>query len=233
MTQLWTFSPTIEKWTTIEAMEIAVPPRFEWLNKGILYGLDKQIAAEHPDHEYWEWLSLAFSRMPTPRLRVTDPTLDSNMLFFSRHGIASTRLRQAFGLDERVIRYRPIDMSACVPEVQALGYEMFDVIAYGNPFDPARMPGHVRPVRQPDGSLRDEWVFDYFGTINEPFEIYFRDDFVPPAPLFRSVGGIWTFATDELADRVQRAGLDDIMFLDISGPILPNRGLRTRPKPPG
>ena len=46
--------------------------------------------------------------------------------------------------------------------------------------------------------------------------------FVAPAPLFRVPGISWSLATDALADRVMRAGISDVVFMDIE-----NDGTRT------
>ena len=177
---------------------------------------------EYADHEMWDILTLTFSRVPIPRLRVTDPTFDVNIMEIGGFRFASARLRRVLDLDDRTIRYRPVDASLSVPEVQALDYAAFNVTPIGNPFDPDRMKGEVRPARQLDGSLKDDWVLDNEWLLKGA-EVYFRADFVPPAPLFRATGSQWIFATDDLAERVMRAGIDDVLFQDITGPIHPRR----------
>ena len=197
----------------------AVPPKFTWTNLQDLNNVTFDSIGQHADHEFWETSSLAFSLIPTPRLRVTDPRFTPDYFQFQAYPVVSLSLRRLLDLNDRVVRYRNIDTTLCIPEVQALGYSLVDVIQYANPFDPNRTSGQVRDVRQSDGSLRREWVVDYAVGV----ECYFRDDFVPPAPLFRGTGTLWTFATDELAERVMRAGIDDMLFQDIEGPHTPVR----------
>ena len=172
------------------------------------------------DHEPWEREVMRFRTDPPHVLRIDEPSFALDY-FSIRTNYASARLRAAFALGPDEIAYRPIDASQCKGAARAMDYDAFLPLKVANPFDPARMPGHVRPVRQEDGSLRDEWVLD-----DPPFEpgipttrpIYFRPGFTPPAPLFRAMGmrGL-TVATEELAHRVSRAGLTGIAFQELEG----------------
>lgn len=226
----WMVATNIRAHERYDDLERASPPGFSMLNEAGITAAYQVVWEQYHDHEFWEIPNLTFSRIPTPRIRITDPTFDVDMFSYGDFTFVSRKLRRVIGNVSAFARFRSVDMEASVPAVQAIDYEMFEVSQFGNPFDPTRMAGDVRPVRQPDGSLRDEWVMDWFGRVEKSPDVYFRDDFVAPAPMFRGLGSYWTFATDELADRVQRAGIDDVLFLDITGPALPDRD-RSRPKP--
>ncbi len=197
------------------------PPRFQWLNESALARVLEQVSTSYPDHEYWEDPSLAFSWIPTPRLLSTDPDYSPNLLETQFYKFASNRLRKALDLDQSVIRYCEIDSSACADNVKTLQLAAFDVIRFGNPLDPARMKGTERDVRQNDGTLHREWVVDYQHMALNQTDSFFRPDFVAPAPLFRCTGTFWILATDELAERVMRAGITDILFTNYSGNLSP------------
>ena len=220
---LWQFGLNVKGLEQIDALRNKIPPGFEWLNSDQIAKVDRTLIEEPGGYEFWQRPSLGFAQIPTPKLSVSDSSFGLNLLTLGVYTFSSSRLRQIFDIGGCDVKYRPVDTSQSVPEVQALGYTAFDVIPFGNPFDPERMLGEMRPVRQLDGSFKNEWVMDWANRMAKSPEVYFRDDFVPPAPLFRATGSLWIFATDDLAERVMRAGIDDVLFQDITGPILPRR----------
>lgn len=227
---LWLMSPSVsalEKWDVLAS---AIPPRFSVLNEAEFISADQALRAQYGDHEFWELPSLGFSRMPTIVLKVTDDSFTVDTFLYGQYVFASARLRRAFELPPTVIRYRPVDTSPSVPSVQASDYAMFDPTLFANPFDVNRTPGVRRPVRQPDGSLRTDWVLDREALARGLSGIYIKDDFEPSTPLFPAIGTEWILATKELAERITRAGIDDVLFQDITGPATPDRD-RARPKP--
>ncbi len=203
----------------IERLEDSKPPAFVWDNLSDFHRALNSVLEPYSDHEFWEIPSLAFSRIPAPRLKVTDPSFQIDYFSKSVHRFASERLQRTLDVGPQV-RFRPIDDSLCPKEVKAQKYAMFDVVCFGNPFDSTRMTGVERNVRQVDGSMHHEWVVDWEHLTRSP-DVFFRSDFVAPAPIFRAVGTTWIFVTDALADQVMRAGIQDVTFTDISGPSAP------------
>lgn len=220
---IWWVSTSLAAGEAYEAAELAVPPTLTWLNLAQLRSNYARVLEESLSREFWLGPASAFLSMPTPIIEITDPTWRVDYFGFQVYTFISNRLRQAFAVGPDVVRYRDVDSSPSVPEVQALGYCAFDVLPFGNPFDPAKTPGDVRDLRQPDGSIKSEWVLDYMNRLQRGPEIYFRDDFIAPAPIFRGLGTFWVFATDEFADRIMRAGITDMAFRDITGPIEPQQ----------
>ena len=193
--------------------------RIDLVNDAEVLDRRGEILDDMKDHEPWQVAVEVFRRVPTTILRIDDPTFDLD--YFARRGqYASSRLRSALALGDDEVAYRPVDASGCPEAARAKDYEAFLPLKVANPFDPARMPGRVRPVRQDDGSSRDEWVVEppFDPGVPAPMQVYFKPGFEPPAPLFRPMGmPAWTFATEDLADRVSRAGITGIAFQEIEG----------------
>ena len=172
------------------------------------------------DHEVWERAAMKFRGGPAEIIRIAEPSFDVDY-FFIRNDYASAALRAVFALRPDEIAYRQIDTSQLNPSARAMRYEAFLPLKVANPFDPVRMRGSIRSVRQEDGSSRNEWVLDPpppTQGVPEAMPVYFRPDFEPPAPLFRAMGFLGSvFATEELADRVTRAGMTGIGFRDVEG----------------
>lgn len=178
-----------------------------------------QVFEAMKDHEDWQINALGFRTGPEHVLRIDDPSFVLDY-FVLRESYASARLRAAFALRPDEIAYRAVNTSRCGEAARAKDYEMFLPLKVADPFDPARMPGRVRPVRQEDGSLRDKWVVEF--PMPHPSTpataVHFKPGFIPPAPLFTPLGASgWMFATEELADRVTRAGVTGIAFREIEG----------------
>ncbi len=215
-----------ERMAELEQMN---PAQFQFVNARDLTGVLMDVSDTYADHEFWERASLAFSRMPTPVLKITSDTFSPDFLEKQFYSFASLRLREAFDLGHDAVRYRNVDARLSTSAVQARQYAVFDVRQYGNPFDRNKMLGEEREVRQPDGSLRREWIMDWENRMRLSPDVYFRHDFVAPAPLFKAVGSSWVFATDSLAERVMRAGITDMIFVDIAGS---DRPLESRMRQP-
>ena len=179
----------------------------------------RRVDREMGDHEPWEREAVRFRTAPVHLLQVEEPSFDLDY-FFIRHDYASARLRDVLALGPDEIDYRPIDASRCTDAARAMDYQAFLALKVANPFDPARMPGRVRPLRQEDGSTREEWMVEMPTPDPNapPTPVYFRPNFEPPAPLFRAMGlrGL-TIATEDLADRVARARMTGMGFREIEG----------------
>lgn len=218
MAKIWMIGSTLRGLQIFENATIPEPPTWQLLNRGPLLAEADQVKQTYPEHEWWEVNTLMFATMPMPVLRITAPGFDLDFMRYSIFDFVSARARAAFALGDDVIRYRATDTTQSTPDVQRQEYCAFAPVQFGNPYDPDRMPGDVRDVRQPDGTLKREWVLDWFGKYaSRPSEVFLRDDFVPPAPLFRAAGSTTIFATDDFAEQVMRAGIDDIAFTDVTG----------------
>jgi hypothetical protein len=115
---------------------------------------------------------------------------------------ASLRLRRALGLTDAVIRYRDIDIEQSPPADCIQEYRAFHIVAPADPTDGSRTAGQL---------LGKQWLLAHpLNPDGPPRRIYWRDDFVPPATLFRA------FGAPPSADTVMRAGIIDLVFKDIT-----------------
>jgi hypothetical protein len=209
MTPLWNISPSFESAQHFFDLEDAEPPRFEFVNRGALVQHWDEYDAYGDD----KGELLEFDAMPTPVFRIADPAFRPDYLEKSKIQCASLRLRQALDLTEAVIRYRDVNLDQSPPTVHAQEYQAFHVVHFADLIDWNRTPGQVLEHRRPDGSIRRQ---RYLAHPLDGQRTYWRDDFTPPAPLFRVFGTSWTLATDALADRVMRAGITDLVFVGIA-----------------
>lgn len=131
--------------------------------------------------------------------------------------IVSARLAEVLALGPDQAQYREADCSACAPAVRDMGYRALNLLAFANPLDRERTaPGQFVDLETPAGPTY-VWVRPPVGPNTPLPSIVWREDFVPPAPVFRMPGSGWTLATEELAGRMADAGFDDVAFLDLTG----------------
>jgi hypothetical protein len=156
---------------------------------------------------------LEFDTMPTPVFRIADPAFMPNYFQKGRIECMALRLRQALGLTEAVIRYHDVNLDQSPPAVRAQEYQAFQAVHFADLIDWNRTPGHIVGYPRPDGSIRGQ---RYLAHPLDGQRTYWRDDFAPPAPLFRAFGPPWMLVTGVLADRVMRAGITDLVFKDIT-----------------
>jgi hypothetical protein len=191
------------------------PPRFEIVNGTAIHQHKLRIHDEYGDHEDIEREMVQFRTMPEPVFRFADPAFKLDY-FDAGMPCASLRLRHALGLTEAVISYRDIDLDDSPPAVRANEYRAFQLVNFADPVDWSRTSGEAVDVRRADGSAARQWRLIPPNPVGRPNRVYLRHDFVPPAPLFRATGTPWMLATDDLADKVMRAGITDLAFLDIT-----------------
>jgi hypothetical protein len=195
-------------------LEDEEPPRFEFVNRGALWQhWDRFLGSEYDACGDDERELLEFDTMPTPVFRIADPAFMPNYLQKGPLECISLRLRQALGLTEAVIRYRDVNLDQSPPAVRAQEYQAFQAVHFAHLIDWNRTPGQIVGHPRPDGSIRRQ---RYLAHPPDGPRTYWRDDFTPPAPLFRVSGTPWTLATDALADRVMRAGITDLVFKDVT-----------------
>jgi hypothetical protein len=191
------------------------PPRFEIVNDIAVHEHKGRIHDEYHDHEESERELALFRGMPKPIFRFGDPAFELDY-FDAGMNCASQRLRRAFGLGDDVVSYRDIDLDGSPPAALAKEYQAFQAVHYADVVDWNRTPGMAFDVRRADGSIGKEWRLGSPGPNDPAVRIYWRDDFVPPAPLFRANGTPWMLVTDEVADKVMRAGITDLTFVDLT-----------------
>jgi hypothetical protein len=223
MTRVWNLCPSLESLRYFDGLRdphvsdgLVQPSRFALVNREafrqhwdrLLFGSDYDACSEG------ERELLEFDGMPTPAFRIADSAFKLDYFQEARLYCASLRLRQALALTDDIIRYRDIDLVQSPPTVRAQEYQAFQVVAFADPIDWTKTPGQFSGFVRPDGSVRRYWHLAPPNPVN-PSRIYWRDDFRPPAPLFRVVGTGWMLATDALADKVMRAGITDLTFQDM------------------
>jgi hypothetical protein len=215
MPTLWIAIPSLDGAQHLQDLKDAHPPGFEFVNQGEVHVFRMNLAErEYPHHGDAEVEPLAFNGMPTPSFRIADRQF---ALDYFNVGVtcASSRLRRVLGLGGDVVRYRDVDLGSSPLEVRARGYQVMQVVAFADPFDRDRTSGGTAEIVRPDGSTRREWRLAQPDPYGPPLHIHWRDDFVPPAPLFRVPGTPWTLATDALAAVVMKAGVTDVVFQDV------------------
>jgi hypothetical protein len=213
MMPLWSFSLSFESAQHFMDLEDEEPPRFEFVNRGALWQhWDRFFGSEYDAFGDGERDLLEFDTMPTPVFRIADPAFMPNYFQKGRIECISLRLRQALGLTEDVIRYRDVNLDQSPPAVRAQEYQAFQAVHFADLIDWKRTPSRIVGPR-PDGSTRRQ---RYLDPKPDEWRTYWRDDLTPPAPLFRVLGTPWTLVTDALADRVMRAGITDLIFMDMT-----------------
>jgi hypothetical protein len=218
MTLLWMINASLECGQHIADMEDERPPRFKFVNRAAIHKNKIRVDAEyHGDNEAEREL-LEFNSMPVPVFKIVDPTFGFDY-FNGGLPCASLRLREVFNLTDDVIRYRDVDLDGSPPGLRALRYQVYHVAAYADPVDWTKTAGQALELPRPDGSTRKIWCLAPPDPAGPPQRVYWRDDFLPPAPLFRALGTPWTLAIEALADRVMRAGITDLAFYDITSDL--------------
>ena len=220
MIKLWLAGASEASLQATLDLQDASPPRFKWVNEAEAHAAEMRIASEYGAHGIAEVEPLAFRAMPAPAFEIADKSFRFDFFEWSIAHCASRRLRAVLNLPAGVVEYRDVDVSGSAPSVYEMGYEAMQVLAFADPFDHDRTPGRIETIRAADGRTTEAWR--PAGPVpGQPSQIFWRDDFVPPAPLFRVPGTAWTLATDELAARVMNAGITDLVFQDVEGDKAP------------
>lgn len=223
-TVLWGFSPSLAAAERASALAMERPPAFEWVNRWDFCDFADSIqdAADPQDLPLGQVAPVDLSDAPTPRWRCSAPDFAPDLIFEGEL-FASRALRDALALDDRTVRYLPVDCTECPPAMRAADYRLMNLLAFANPIDRDRTsPRGFTDVTLADGNTTFVWTAPPWQPGQPTPCLQWRAGFVSPAPLFRVPGSAMTLATDELADRVMRAGRDDIAFMDMT-----NDGTRT------
>lgn len=149
-----------------------------------------------------------------PVLEIPDASFGLD--FFSDGGIfVSRRLVDALALPAGVASFVEADTARCPEEVRALGYRLMTIEIEGDAVDPQRSDGGMVDVLTDDGDIVSRWEMRLPQPNTPAPRVTWREDYLPPADLFRIVGTGWNGVTDELAARVLAAGLTGLNFVDV------------------
>lgn len=151
---------------------------------------------------------------PTIELELTEPGFAPDLFIYETTFI-SADLRETLGLHPDDAQWFPVDARWSTPEVQAKGYHMMHPTRVADPLDRKRSEGTWLDLVNVEGEAYRFWQAQAPGGEARPARLVWRDDFVPPAPLFMA-DMLDVFVTDDLAERVRRAGLSGVAFVDAS-----------------
>jgi hypothetical protein len=216
--KLWLFSPSVQSIEYMYQLYDSIPKLFDIANGSdideYLINLPHPIDADgtlHPSR-----IRLGIESMPVPRFRILTSDFRMNFLYMGLFYITEN-LARVLDFSDRIVQYINVDCSECPPEVRALGYRVMIPRVFANPLDQTFVPGVYQDVILPDGSLTQYWRQE-LPPAGPPVALRtrWREDFVPPAPMFEILGGPWLLVTDALAERVMRAGFDDVNFIDVT-----------------
>lgn len=186
--RFWRMTATVPCMERLFALEEEYPPRFSFINRSACSGGQDEAI---------------------PRILLSEPGFAPDLIF-SGLLFASLRLREIMCLPEETVSYGPVATEGADAALKA-DYKIINLLTAADPIDEYRSEGEYADY----GSMR-EWLRDGGGPDNPAGLIFWKDDFTPPAPVFRCDVLHIPLATEELADRVMRAGLD-VAFVDQTG----------------
>lgn len=173
-----------------------------------------QLEAERDPAASFDEIELRLlSQTPMPILVIGEPGYAPS-LFFEGFIYVSRHLRDVFGLPPGVVHCQSVDASGCAEPARSAGYTTFQPICVADPIDQERSDGEWIDVLGRDGGPDRMWM-PLGGPTRPAPRIVLRPDFRPPAPVFRQPNGGPPIVTDEIAERVLRAGVDDVVFIRI------------------
>lgn len=136
--------------------------------------------------------------------------------------LVSRRLREVLALGDAEAQYLPVDTRGCPAAVQAKEYRWLHLPHLADPFDHERSDGELVYVFPgltsawaPDAPLKQRLRLRLPAPGYAP-RIAWRADFIPPAPLFQTLGLPWTLAATDLVQRRGMAGVADLVFRNLS-----------------
>lgn len=222
--RLWGFGPSIDVMQRTADLATGRPPALEWLNRDDFsdFVSGRGEATDAFGLPLGQVAGVDLADAPMAKWRCVDPDFAPDLIFEGAL-FASRRLRDAMALDRATVQYLPIDCSECPPAMRGADYSLVNLLVFANPLDRARTePAEFADVALPGGGSTFVWTAPPWQPGRPVPRHLWRSDFAAPAPLFRVPGISWTLATDDLADRVMRAGLEEVAFMDVE-----NDGTRT------
>jgi hypothetical protein len=198
----WHIGGTLRVGLKIDAMVRQSPPGYEVIHGDVVNRASaKRLLLEPIDPEAGEVAPVPEDSFGKPsKLIITDPDFAPDFIEFWGTYCSDT-LRSLFDFDPKVVQYFPVDCSLCPPAVRAKNYMRMDVLARRSVIDLEKS----RPWRLPwaDGE-----------RIVAVQDIVFKDGASSDAPIFRDPHESRWFVTDAFAERILRAGIEDIAFSD-------------------
>ena len=215
--RLWLLTPTVDSLSAVASLQDATPTALQVANGDELRTLVEPIETADPDAGLPRMLHDA----PALRLVTTDPGLVFDYIDFG-YRLVSARLRAAMELRADDAQLLGVDTSECPPAVRDKDYRWLHLTHVADPFDREQSDGdyadiYVGPPQawRPDAPTVRRWRLATPGP-GRPIRIRWREDFIPPVPLFQAAGVPWTLATDALAERIRAAGITDVQLQDVT-----------------
>jgi hypothetical protein len=204
-------------WMHAEATQAEKILRLENLKKPTFYFANRlALSKDGLQHFKESWEVTKIKRPVTPVLKVSNKTINSNILWTSQL-FFSKILRDAIELKDDCIQYIDIDSSESHPNFQLMDYKMAHILKVGDAIDLDASDFEKYSQIDIVTGLKDEgWRANIEMQMKmQPIRICFKENFDPPAPLFTLKWHDSLLATDELADRVLNSGITDVTFQDI------------------
>lgn len=195
-------------------LSLRVPPAFAILNRADLLDHAAQVrGGEHGVSEPGTGAAAWLTR-PVPQLLIDDPAFAPNY-FHEGQIYVSRAFREAAGLPAAAVAFGPVDTSRCSNLAKSRDYRTLDVLSSSDPVDQVRSDGEWVPWIDDHGEIAQRWELSG-GPLRPSPRVAFRLDFVPPAPIFHT-DQLGLLVSDDVADRMMRAGLDDVVFVQVEG----------------
>ncbi len=231
MANLWGIFASLSKESALRKLRNTKPEKFTLLNDHALGAhfsaindATRATAVAQNSNPKLTFDDRWFDQCPVPELSINDNKFWMNWIdwpTFAELKLVSAKLRDVLALSSEQVRYHPVDMAACSAKVQAIDYRRLQVLQSSFSLDINRSDGYWRDLTRSDENEAN-WVvgfaYEEASLITQRFpkipKIQFKENFVPPAPLFYCKHLNVILVTDELAGRIVNAGIDDVVFVD-------------------
>jgi len=135
----------------------------------------------------------------------------------TKDGFVSARLRAALDPEPAAVQWLPVDAGRSPPEIHAIGYSYMHVLTCANPFDMALSSYRRGEMKGLNGETAEGWLFDAGMPPDLKLPtLPLNPDFEPPCSVFFDAITGRLMVTDPVAERIQRAGIADVLLLDPS-----------------
>lgn len=138
---------------------------------------------------------------------------------------ASARLREVLQAPADDVAFLPVNDDACPAHIRQADYRLMHVSLHASPIDMDRTQGRIVDAPLPDGSVAKRWL-PKGGGPSGAARLYAREGFAPPGPIFAVPVVRWILVEDAVADRVMRAGLTGVIFVDMFAAARPGELVR-------
>ena len=161
------------------------------------------------------------SSCPVPVFEVTAEDYHPSIVLLGPD-FYSRALREALDLPPDQVQYLPVDTTRCVEPFRAQDYRLAHVLAVGDVLDLPASGYEFSTGLGWDGTPEEAWRPRQLPpTALEPIRyapltFVLREDVNVPSPLFVSRWSGHLMISDELAQKILDAGLDDVQFQDIT-----------------